>query len=99
MEYEPPTLNVTADAGALCLEVGTEDLHQILEDHFSLLLQMSRTSSEQAVETFRALGSNRGVEEGFAAADDGQVDRRHAEVYRQLGARPASARRSLWPSS
>lgn len=63
------TPTVRAIERTLCLEVATTDLLQILEDHFSLLLQMARTSSEQVILNFRALGPERGDEEGFAEAD------------------------------
>ncbi|MFT5695042.1 MAG: CRP-like cAMP-binding protein [Myxococcota bacterium] len=65
----PSPPGVTATADAICLEISTSDLDQILEDHFSLLLQMSRSSSTQAVLNFKLLKGARPPEPGFSTAD------------------------------
>ena len=56
---------VRAVMDTLCLEIATIDLDQILEDHFSLLLEIARTSCEHAVANFKKLGGKRLPEAGF----------------------------------
>ncbi len=57
---------VRAASDALCLEIRTDDLDQILEDHFSLLMQMARSSCQHAVLTIQELGVARPPIVGFA---------------------------------
>ncbi len=80
---------VRALEDTLCLEIVVDDLAQILEDHFPLLLQMARTSCEQAVKTTRALGDARPPEMGFA-----EEDRQETPVYLDLVHRLARAKRA-----
>lgn len=57
----------------LCLEIATIDLDQILEDQFSLLLEIARTSCGHAIENFKELGENRPSEIGFETTDHGET--------------------------
>lgn len=81
----PPAVRAATDT--LCLELPTDDLDQILEDHFPLLLQMARTSTEQALMTFEALGDARPAEAGFD-----RDDRRETPVTLDLVQRLARAK-------
>jgi CRP-like cAMP-binding protein len=56
---------VHAAADTLCLAFATIDLDQILEDHFSLFLELARTSCEHAIANFKELRLERPAEEGF----------------------------------
>jgi CRP-like cAMP-binding protein len=66
-----PVLRAATDA--LCLELRVDDLDQILEDHFSLLLQMSRTSCYQAVFGIQNLKAKRPPLAAFEQAAVGQT--------------------------
>jgi CRP-like cAMP-binding protein len=83
------TPSVHALEDTLCLEISVEDLAQILEDHFPLLLQMARTSCEQAVLTTMALGDARPSEAGFE-----DEDRMETPVHLDLVHRLARAKRA-----
>ena len=83
------TPSVSALDDTLCLEIAVRDLGQILEDHFPLLLQMARTSCEQAVMTTKALGDARPAEAGFE-----DVDRLETPVHLDLVHRLARAKRA-----
>lgn len=80
---------VRAMSDTLCLEIGVDDLSQILEDHFSLLLQMTRTSAEQVRGNTVALGSARPKERGFS-----KEDRQETPVRLDLVQRLARAKRA-----
>lgn len=84
---DAPSIRALEDT--LCLEIGADDLRQIMEDHFPLLLQMARTSCEQAVLATMALGDGRPPELGF---DD--EDRRETPVHLDLVHRLARAKRA-----
>jgi CRP-like cAMP-binding protein len=83
------TPSVHALDDTLCLEIAVEDLAQILEDHFPLLLQMARTSCEQAVMSTIALGDARPPEAGFE-----DVDQLETPVQLDLVHRLARAKRT-----
>ena len=67
----PPRIRALTDA--LCLEMRADDLDQILEDHFSLLIQMCRTSCHHAVESAKALREKRPDLQGFVESASAQT--------------------------
>lgn len=73
----PPAVRAASDT--LCLQVGTRDLDQIMEDHFALFLQLAVTTGEQLVLSQQALGAGRRDECGFR-----EVDRRETPVQIDL---------------
>ena len=58
-----PTVRASSDTVLLALDA--DDLDQILEDHFALLLQFARRSALEALTTLRGLGARRPPEDGF----------------------------------
>jgi CRP-like cAMP-binding protein len=83
------TPSVRAVEDTLCLEISTIELERILEDHFSLLFQMARTSCQYAVLALKALGDQRPAELGFRVAD-----RHETPIHLDLVQRLARARRA-----
>ncbi len=65
----PETPAVQALDRTICIEVETPDFTQIMEDHFSLLLQMARATADHILLSIRDSGTRRVAEEGFAEAD------------------------------
>jgi CRP-like cAMP-binding protein len=61
--HRPPAVYAAADT--LCLTLSTADLDQILEDHFPLILQFTRTTCWHATLAQQALGPDRKKEQGF----------------------------------
>lgn len=59
----PPEVRAVRDTLGLALPV--DELDQILEDHFSLLLQFTETTCIQAIRALQALGADRCDEAGF----------------------------------
>jgi len=84
IDRTPP---VEAASDTLCLEISTTDLDQILEDHFSLLLEFARRNAEQAHASHLQLGAARPPEEGFA-----QHAQRDTPIQLDLVQRLAQAR-------
>lgn len=60
---------VRARADTLCLAIGADDLEQLLEDHFTLMLQFAYRTGEEAHRNRIALGPDRPPEPGFEAAE------------------------------
>jgi CRP-like cAMP-binding protein len=82
-----PAIHAVIDT--LCLEIATIDLDQILEDHFSLLLEIARTSCEHAIANFKELAEKRPEEAGFEI-----IDHRETPVQLDLVHRLARAKRA-----
>ncbi len=78
----PPAVRALSDT--LCLEIGCDDLDQILEDYFSLLLQMAQTTCHQVTLVVQALGDRRPPPMGF-----GESAREHTPAQLDLVARLA----------
>jgi CRP-like cAMP-binding protein len=60
---KPPGVRASTDT--LCLEIAAGDLDQILEDHFTLLLEFAARGANEALESHRRLGDLRPAEAGF----------------------------------
>jgi CRP-like cAMP-binding protein len=60
---EPPSIRAIDET--VGLEIDVSDFDQIIEDHFPLLFEMSRTTALHVVEATRELGSDRIPEPGF----------------------------------
>lgn len=60
---KPPAVRALTDT--LCLELVASDLDQILEDHFTLLLEFAQRGASEALGSHRRLGDLRPPEAGF----------------------------------
>ena len=69
--YDAPAVRARTDA--MCLEIDVDDLDQILEDHFSALMQVAETTCLQATLTMRALGDRRPPVVGYSQPTRGQT--------------------------